>query len=65
MYQRNWSLKRVPPNHDEMSSEAKVRCLLAEGTKKSKKPHSPMKKRNELADKKGCKYGDIEGGRGL
>jgi len=54
MYHSAWSLIRVPPNQDDRSSEGNVRCVLADGTQKSSTPHSPMKKENDAADKKGC-----------
>lgn len=54
IYHNVWSLIRVPPNHDDKSSDGNARYLLAEGTKKSTNPQSPMKKRNDAADKNGC-----------
>lgn len=53
MYHKAWSLIRVPPNHDDRSSEEKVRYSLAEGTQKSRKPHKPMKKKKDAAERNG------------
>lgn len=53
MYHKAWSLSRFPPNHDDRSSEGNVRCSFAQGTKKSTNPQSPMKNRNDAADRNG------------
>lgn len=56
IYNKAWSLIRVPPNHDDRSFDKNVRCLLAEGTKKSKNPQNPMKNRNDAADRNGWRF---------
>lgn len=53
MYQRVWSLIRVPPNHDFISSEGALRYFLADETKKSKKPQAAMKNENDATDRNG------------